>query len=897
MAGRRESEAASDSDSDETIVAGSVQESEEEEEEEGDERRADRMLFIHKNAFQLYNTMNDFTSRMEAPFEGSSSPVIQLIPKTNLLRLHMENHQQQVKTPAYDEATQLAQSHTVLRFGVTCVTGVSSSDRNSSHVPRIDIERNYCQEDLEDTDETMLDNDVSNDQPVHNNEQEISDDENAPEINLLTGALITPCTPTWEGRKSFADELSVGNCTSTVQSVFSRHESLLESSNVSNAETIDTLQGSLTQVLPQKEISAHENFEQNKSLKSTSKKIPIIDLLRRLSDESTASSLTTMNLSPLMDSLDALSVGATSVESLAERKDALPVELWAALNKMPLMAPVLPVKETLASVNEKSAFNSSTQRVVKETLPPVNGKAENDSSVPDNQEQKAGLFTLHSSDKAVNDSSLQDNLEHGAGTFTLDDSDKTEIDSSFQGNLEHETSEFTMHNSDKATHGSSVQDNLECKDGPLTLHGSDKAVNDPSLQDNLEHGASTFTLDDSDKTEIDSSIQDNLHDKVGNAEADEDLTQITDYEPNSQPSGKPEHLEQKNIEFSHDKNKTEADTSKYEMMEKSTEGKTLNVSHDNLTSASHQPNVAGPTIQRKSSRKLVPTDSLWSCFEFSTSKRFQFQKRSADLKRKAVIPDHEEPSSKLLQRSEEKKGPSSQNSQLAFKNNQEHCCQHGIYNKLIDNNNSQNSKMNNAFHTYLLRSNVQSSQLFSNLQDFPKVRTTSLGQNNKERENMVETESKLKSIQHRSTSTVKAHKNSRDEKGNSLNYSEMCQDGPQRSTTKPVDEEPVMTQSVSNQSAILKCSKMNHRKNIYGETKLLKAAINGNVNLLRDLIQAGANVNLPDYAGWTALHEACYHGFHEIVSVLLTSGANVNSKGLNSVIPLQDAVHLGHLKV
>lgn len=64
-----------------------------------------------------------------------------------------------------------------------------------------------------------------------------------------------------------------------------------------------------------------------------------------------------------------------------------------------------------------------------------------------------------------------------------------------------------------------------------------------------------------------------------------------------------------------------------------------------------------------------------------------------------------------------------------------------------------------------------------------------------------------------------------------------------------VDEEPVMTQSVSNQSAILKCSKMNHRKNIYGETKLLKAAINGNVNLLRALIQAGANVNLPDYAG------------------------------------------------
>ncbi|XP_067838260.1 ankyrin repeat domain-containing protein 31-like isoform X2 [Heptranchias perlo] len=89
-----ESEPTSDCESEETIVAGSVQESDVEE----DELRVERLLFIHKNAFQLYHTMSDFTSGREATLGGSSSPVIQLIPKSKCFRLHAENHQQQVNT-------------------------------------------------------------------------------------------------------------------------------------------------------------------------------------------------------------------------------------------------------------------------------------------------------------------------------------------------------------------------------------------------------------------------------------------------------------------------------------------------------------------------------------------------------------------------------------------------------------------------------------------------------------------------------------------------------------------------------------------------------------------------------------------------------------------------------
>ncbi|XP_072372168.1 uncharacterized protein [Scyliorhinus torazame] len=123
------------------------------------------MLFIHKNAFQLYHTMSDFTSGTEAVFGGNSSPVIQMIPKSKCFRLHVENRQQQVKTlsfhdvspsselvcaaisqpcfQAYDRTTQPEQSQYLLRSGVTHLAGTSSSGRISPPVTHIDIDHNY----------------------------------------------------------------------------------------------------------------------------------------------------------------------------------------------------------------------------------------------------------------------------------------------------------------------------------------------------------------------------------------------------------------------------------------------------------------------------------------------------------------------------------------------------------------------------------------------------------------------------------------------------------------------------------------------------------------------------------------------------------------------------------
>jgi len=50
-------------------------------------------------------------------------------------------------------------------------------------------------------------------------------------------------------------------------------------------------------------------------------------------------------------------------------------------------------------------------------------------------------------------------------------------------------------------------------------------------------------------------------------------------------------------------------------------------------------------------------------------------------------------------------------------------------------------------------------------------------------------------------------------------------------------------------------------------------------------------------AGWTALHEACNHGWYDVARQLLNAGADVNVRGLENDTPLHDAAINGHAKV
>lgn len=50
-------------------------------------------------------------------------------------------------------------------------------------------------------------------------------------------------------------------------------------------------------------------------------------------------------------------------------------------------------------------------------------------------------------------------------------------------------------------------------------------------------------------------------------------------------------------------------------------------------------------------------------------------------------------------------------------------------------------------------------------------------------------------------------------------------------------------------------------------------------------------------SGWTPLHEASNRGWYDITKQLLKAGANVNVQGLDDDTPLHDAAMNGHKKV
>ncbi|XP_026233216.1 BRCA1-associated RING domain protein 1 [Anabas testudineus] len=87
------------------------------------------------------------------------------------------------------------------------------------------------------------------------------------------------------------------------------------------------------------------------------------------------------------------------------------------------------------------------------------------------------------------------------------------------------------------------------------------------------------------------------------------------------------------------------------------------------------------------------------------------------------------------------------------------------------------------------------------------------------------------------------------------------------------------------------------KRNHKGETPLHLAAIKGDVEAVKELLDQGADPNLKDNAGWTPLHEACNLGHLEVVELLLSKGALLNTPGYENDSPLHDAVRNGHVAV
>lgn len=74
-----------------------------------------------------------------------------------------------------------------------------------------------------------------------------------------------------------------------------------------------------------------------------------------------------------------------------------------------------------------------------------------------------------------------------------------------------------------------------------------------------------------------------------------------------------------------------------------------------------------------------------------------------------------------------------------------------------------------------------------------------------------------------------------------------------------------------------------------GRTPLMEAAFDGNIDVVRALIQSGAIISIQNSYGLTALHDAAAEGHSEIVELLIKSGANIDACSNQNVTPLMCA--------
>jgi ankyrin repeat protein len=77
------------------------------------------------------------------------------------------------------------------------------------------------------------------------------------------------------------------------------------------------------------------------------------------------------------------------------------------------------------------------------------------------------------------------------------------------------------------------------------------------------------------------------------------------------------------------------------------------------------------------------------------------------------------------------------------------------------------------------------------------------------------------------------------------------------------------------------------------EPPLSHAVIAGDVARIKEIIDAGADVNAKDALDRTPLHLAAFHGRTEVIDLLIAHGADVNARDLAATPPLHAAVIAG----
>ncbi|KAJ9063741.1 hypothetical protein DSO57_1037820 [Entomophthora muscae] len=82
-----------------------------------------------------------------------------------------------------------------------------------------------------------------------------------------------------------------------------------------------------------------------------------------------------------------------------------------------------------------------------------------------------------------------------------------------------------------------------------------------------------------------------------------------------------------------------------------------------------------------------------------------------------------------------------------------------------------------------------------------------------------------------------------------------------------------------------------------GRTQLFRYAERSDLEKCRQLLDANADVNISDNAGWRPLHLACGQGATAIVKLFIERGADLHARGLNHQTALHDAALSGNLEI
>jgi len=104
--------------------------------------------------------------------------------------------------------------------------------------------------------------------------------------------------------------------------------------------------------------------------------------------------------------------------------------------------------------------------------------------------------------------------------------------------------------------------------------------------------------------------------------------------------------------------------------------------------------------------------------------------------------------------------------------------------------------------------------------------------------------------------------------------------------------EPCAVQLVANGALLNALS-----KNSNGNTPLHAAVVNRKLDMVKFLLGAEADVNLPTQFGWTALHLAAHGGSREMIETLMMFGADAKAKNDKGQTALEIARERGHQQV